>query len=261
MQCTLGQHFAQNANPSYVEGALRGHPGTDVRCGYGSPIYSLFEGYVYKVLTPEHPSNDGSGFTGVFLIVDNGIECFEWLVGHCNPCVVVGTQVRVGDLIGTEANHGTVYSGNVQITLAMQKAGSQEGAHRHYQKRPVQPVLHTTTPGYCLSDSNDLSGTYRDEVGRYYQVWDYQNGYHGCIDPEQPAITRSLYFGCTGYDVWVLQRYLAKQGFLTATPNGTFGPATAAAVFAWQKAHGLGPVTVFGPQSRAKIGLVVPTLY
>lgn len=146
------QLFNGNANPSYAGEGLRGHTGEDTANGYGTPIHCPFNMYVYKVLTVDNPSNDGSGFTGVFGIVDNGIESFEYLIGHCNPTVVEGQNIKAGDVIGTEANHGLVYGPNGEVTLAQQKAGSHEGSHRHNQKRPVQKVLRTES-GYSYLDT------------------------------------------------------------------------------------------------------------
>lgn len=133
--CAIGQGFGGNATATYKEGGLLGHTGIDHSCGFGSEIKSCFDTeYVYKVLTKENPANDGSGFTGVFTIVDNGIETFEFLYGHCNPSVKVGQILTKGTVLGTEANNGEVYQGGVRITLAMQKAGDQRGTHRHDQK-------------------------------------------------------------------------------------------------------------------------------
>jgi hypothetical protein len=89
--------------------------------------------------------------------------------------------VKAGDVIAKEGNHGTVYSGNILITPAMQAAGDHRGSHRHYQKRPV---IRTLTPkGQMLATAN---GPYRDEVGFYYQVYDYDNGFNGCLDWSKP---------------------------------------------------------------------------
>lgn len=63
--------------------------------------------------------------------------------------------------------------------------------------------------------------------------------------------TKSLVFGMNGNDVLELQKILAAKGFLTATPNGNFGPATLAAVKAFQAANGLEQVGQVGPQTRA----------
>lgn len=249
MICTEGQPFAANFNPSYGLSGLEGHTGQDWSCGFGTPIHSNYAGYVYKVLTVEHPSNDGSGFTGVFMIVDDDKECFEWLVGHCNPSVVADTWIKKGDLIGTEANHGEVYSGNIQITLAMQAAGDQRGAHRHYQKRPISKSKTVSQP--ALSASNDLAGLYRSPDGFYYPVWNYNNGFHGCVDPTLPVFQRDLWLGNTGYDVYVLQRILSTLGFFTVEPTGYFGTVTLGAVSAYQKKHGISPIAgYFGTKTR-----------
>ncbi|MDO8522047.1 MAG: peptidoglycan-binding protein [bacterium] len=59
--------------------------------------------------------------------------------------------------------------------------------------------------------------------------------------------------GQTGDVVLQLQTVLATQGFLAATPNGHFGPATTAAVKKFQAAHGLSPVGTVGPATRAAL--------
>lgn len=251
MVCYEGQPFAANYNPSYEEGGLKGHTGSDWACGFGTPIYSPFDGYVYKILTKENPSSDGSGFTGVFMLVDDGIESFEYLIGHCDPTAQVGTQIKKGDQIATEANHGLVYSGNTQITLAMQTAGDLRGSHRHEQKRPYQKVA--TLDGVGLSIEGGGMCTYQ---GFYYQVFDYTNGFNGCVDIDKAVFQRDLWIGAEGYDVYVLQRILASKGFLTVPPTGYYGRYTAAAVSAYQKASGISPILgYFGPKTRSSIVL------
>ena len=70
-QCKITQPFGANALTTYAQGGLKGHTGIDNSCGYGTPIYSYYDNeYVYKVLTKENPANDGSGFTGVFTLVE-----------------------------------------------------------------------------------------------------------------------------------------------------------------------------------------------
>jgi Putative peptidoglycan binding domain len=246
--CVLGQGFGGNANPTYAEGGLIGHPGIDEHCGYGTPVHALYDGIAYKVLTPDRPANDRTGFTGVFQIVDDGLECFEFLTGHLTPSIQEGQPVHKHDIIGTEANHGTVFSGNIQITLAMQEACNHEGAHRHYQKRPVMPVL-PSTGGYLLDSHN--GGQYRDASGFYYQIFNFNNGYNGCISPFQPVFYRNLTVGMSGYDVFVLQRLLARKGFLKAQPTGFFGTQTMRAVAVYQSACGITPTSYFDPLTRS----------
>ncbi len=68
------------------------------------------------------------------------------------------------------------------------------------------------------------------------------------------TFTKDLKTGSKGTEVTKLQNILIKKGYLKATANGVYGPATTAAVKAWQKAAGLPATGYFGPQSRAKIG-------
>ena len=56
------------------------------------------------------------------------------------------------------------------------------------------------------------------------------------------SINRTLQAGSEGVDVSVLQDFLNRAGFLSATPNGHYGPATTAAVRAFQ-AHNYIPAT------------------
>lgn len=229
-----------------------GHTGVDVSCGFGTPITSVFSGIAYKVLTKENPANDGSGFTGVFQIVDNGIECFEWLTGHCDPSVQEGSLLFAGGVLGAEANHGLVYSGGVLVTLAQQNAGSTSGSHRHYQKRPIMPVKQTSGSYKYLSRHSDSpAGTVYYSDGFYYQIFNYNNGFHGCIDPMTPTFSRDLFIGTSGYDVFVLQRILRKYGFLSAEPTAFFGPLTATALARYQLKNGITPTSYFGPRTRS----------
>jgi hypothetical protein len=255
-QCVEGQGFGANFNPSYGLANLEGHTGQDWACGFGTPIHSPYDGLVYKVLTKDNPSNDGTGFTGVFMIVDDGIELFEFLVGHCDPTVAAGTRVKKGDIIGTEANHGLVYSGNIQITLAMQHAGDTRGHHRHYQKRPVSRSKTIAQP--ALSAYNDVGGTYTDAEGFYYPIFNYNNGFHGCVDPSAPTFGRDLTFGCQGYDVYVLQRFLVKQGFFHTAPTGYFGEITGHALADYQATRFIKPTLgYFGPITREIVAAAI----
>lgn len=255
MLCIRGQGFGENANPSYAAGELRGHPGIDISCGWGTPITAHFSGLVYKVWTSELPAEDG--YTAVCMIVDDGIELFEWTIGHCNPSVTEHQAVQAGDTIGTEANHGLVYSGNIQITIGMQRAGDQRGHHRHYQKRPLKKVA--TVTGTSLRDRNGYFVKSPD--GMFYEPWDPNNGFNGCISPVAPVFQRDLWFGTSGYDVYVLQRFMQKRGYFKVQPTGYFGPATATAVTVFQRDRGITPTLgYFGPKTRALVNIFVPKL-
>lgn len=250
-ECKLQQGFGGNATETYANNGLKGHTGTDHSCGYGSPIHSYFEEeYVYKVLTKERPAADGTGFTGVFTIIDNGIEVFEFLYGHCNPNVSTGQILTKGTVLGTEANNGEVYSNGVRITLEMQKAGDHRGTHRHDQKRILKKVTKTEQGKKYLSDLNGLL----QKDGYYYEIPYWNNGYNGCVNFLLPLFNRDLYLGCSGYDVECLQKYLKARGFFQGDTTQYFGLKTKSAVQAFQKANGISPLLGYvGSATRSLI--------
>ena len=218
-------------------------------------ILSYFdEEYVYKVLTPENPANDGSGFTGIFTIVDNGIEVFEFLYGHCDPSVKVGDVIKKGQIIGTEANHGEVYTngGALRITLEMQKAGDTRGAHRHDQKRLLEKIK-TFKAGRKYISAPTGEAYFKD--GHWYAIRNYDNGYSGCVNWLLPLFQRDLFLGCSGYDVLCLQNFLKARGYLQIEETTEyFGMKTKAAVTAFQKANGISPLLGYcGKQTRGLI--------
>ena len=67
------------------------------------------------------------------------------------------------------------------------------------------------------------------------------------------AFTKDLQFGDSGTDVTRLQKILIAKGYMKVAANGNFGPATQAALTAWQKASGISATGYFGPLSRAAI--------
>jgi hypothetical protein len=78
------------------------------------------------------------------------------------------------------------------------------------------------------------------------------------------TFTKDLTLGAKGADVSALQQVLIKGGYLKITaPTSYFGPATKAALVAWQKAAGITPASgYFGPKSRAAMAgapVVLPT--
>lgn len=67
--------------------------------------------------------------------------------------------------------------------------------------------------------------------------------------------TSFLTIGSTGTQVTNLQNYLKSKGFFSGTATGYFGTATAAAVKAYQTAHGITAVGYVGPSTRAALNI------
>lgn len=251
------QGFGENAAATYIRGGLRGHSGIDYSGGYGAEIHAIFpEEYIYKILDENRPANDGSGFTGVFSIIDDGVECFEFLYGHGDPKVTVGQICHRGDVIMTEANHGECYVGGLRITLEMQKKGDKRGAHVHAQKRMLRKDKKMIPNGtqYLI----DNSGSPLFYNGFYYAIPYHKNGYNGCVDWTASTFNRNLMVGSSGYDVQCLQNFLKNRGFLQIeTTTDYFGGKTMQGVMAFQKANNLTPVGIVGRQTRQLINNIL----
>lgn len=81
----------------------------------------------------------------------------------------------------------------------------------------------------------------------------YPNGAPIATPDAAVTFTKNLQLGATGTDVTNLQTVLKTGGYLSAEPTGYFGSQTAAAVKAFQAAHGLSAVGSVGPQTRAAL--------
>ncbi len=66
----------------------------------------------------------------------------------------------------------------------------------------------------------------------------------------------NLQIGSRGEDVRVLQILLSSEGFFTEEPTGYFGALTFAALVKFQNAHGIEPLGIVGPKTRAVLNLL-----
>lgn len=73
------------------------------------------------------------------------------------------------------------------------------------------------------------------------------------VTPPAYTFTEYLARGKEDAEVLALQKILVSEGFLSAVPNGYYGVQTTAAVVAFQKAHGIDPLGVVGPQTRSAL--------
>lgn len=191
--CTIAQKFGENANPLYNGQGFKGHTGVDEACGYGTPIYALKSGWVYKILDADHPANDGSGYWAVYIIAPdaNGKYC-EWQIGHVSKILCeVGDPVYPWTVIAEEGNHGDVYYGSTHITKAMEDAGDHRGSHRHWNKKILTRQTayeREAKGGVHLTAFGPTGSVYVDNQGYVYLVEDYNNGYNGSVDPMKDLV-------------------------------------------------------------------------
>ena len=70
-------------------------------------------------------------------------------------------------------------------------------------------------------------------------------------------LARYLGYGDIGQDVLALQKYLAKEGFLSTAPTGRFGPATVTAIKKFQKEHSIKQAGTVGPSTMEILNKLV----
>ncbi len=184
--CKTTQGFGANANSAYANSGMKGHSGVDETCGYGSKIYALKKGVVYKILDKTHPARDGSGYWGVFIISQEKNGRFsEWSIGHLSKIYVkVGDVVNPWDFIGEEGNRGKVFFNGIEITRSMQDAGDTRGSHRHYNKKILTKLMSIVNRVYLTEWTAPAVQPiiYKDKEGCFYAVDNAENGYSGSVD-------------------------------------------------------------------------------
>lgn len=182
MNCTRTQGFYENAANAYPKIGMKGHGGIDVNCGYGTEVQFPLDGLVSGVFNNVFKASDG--YWGVYALCEYKGQLGELCVGHLSRIdVKIGDKIRKGQVVGLEGNHGYVFDNGVQITLAQQAAGDQRGHHRHWQWRPVVKTKSLSNKQFITN----YTGIYKDSEGYYYQVLDYDNGFHG-LSPDIAGI-------------------------------------------------------------------------
>ena len=169
-----------STNPTqYTSIGIKGHSGIDTGNGWDTPVPCDNTGYVYKIAYAEKsPSN----WQAVYMLVEEGKDIVEVCYGHLNQLYArPGEILNEGSYVGTEGNHGYVFSGGTEITPQMQKASDHRGHHLHTSYRPVKKVTERKRTSRYYLLNTDGSVFKRD--GFYYEIINTDNGYNGCINP------------------------------------------------------------------------------
>ncbi|HEY6019624.1 MAG TPA: hypothetical protein VIY48_06910 [Candidatus Paceibacterota bacterium] len=190
IESTISQRFGENANTLYASDGLRGHPAIDFGVPYGTPILQCLEGAeVYSTMNRNNP--DLMRYRAVCTMWDDpdSFTSYELIYGHDSDIMAaVGTTPAVGDTLAYVGNTGDVYTNGVAVTAAEKNAGSHAGSHLHFQLRKCLRVPVTKPDHQYIIDGNGLY----QKNGCYYEVVDYANGYHGCLDPQPYLVAQTL---------------------------------------------------------------------
>lgn len=180
----ITQYFGGSpaSNPTqYTIRGQAGHNGVDSVNGWNKACVSDNDSFVYKTIR-SHQSSEN--WQGVYMLVEDKKtgQFIEICQGHFNEILVeAGMWIPEGLTIGLEGNKGYVFTGETQITPAMQKKGDQRAHHVHTSYRPTIRVKKVDRKEYYLLNVD--GSKYKDTDGFYYQILYKDNGYKGCINP------------------------------------------------------------------------------
>lgn len=99
-------------------------------------------------------------------------------------------------------------------------------------------------------------GGLQDDLDRFSRVLDEPQAapvVEPELEPAPPPPPTEFRRGDAGDGVWALQETLGRSGYWCGAPDGGFGHLTEQAVFAVQKAHGLGRDGIAGPLTLAAV--------
>ncbi len=184
----VSQPFGLNKEIYAPIGYPGGHPGIDTVNGWGKPVIADNPGLIYKIRQDEK-----TNASDVFHLVPvSDTTAIEIAYSHLSRILVKeGQTVVEGTRIGDEGNNGFVFGGGMRITPEMQDKGDRRGTHLHTQFRPVEKVKLTRAGQHVL---NNRDGTrYRDKEGYYYRIIHRDNGFKGCVDPDQYKYVNSMW--------------------------------------------------------------------
>lgn len=244
-QYYVSQGFAKNFSTHYVNKGLLGHNGIDMVGAHLTPIINVTDSYCYSHRNRENMNLNE--FRAVYTLVEISGSWYEISYGHLIDILVFPkTYLKEGTQVGTQGNTGFVFVNGVAPTYEERKRG--RGSHLHFQMRAVKQVDKRDPTKHYLTDSN---GTLK-YLDKYWEVIDYDNGFHGCVDPQpfldnipKENLTDTLRYGSRGEQVKILQRKLR------ITDDGVFGRNTSKAVVEFQVKNGLTPDGIVGPKTRA----------
>jgi len=156
------------------------------------------------------------------------------------------------------------YPPNFFIDISEWSSFVQTYQHEVHSPTPQDPLFVDTSSGNLRLQSNspaknagtpiagittDIEGNTRDAT--HPSMGAYESG--SVLGESAYNFTQKLQLGSKGNEVKELQKILISNGYLKATPDGSFGSLTLKAVKEYQKANGLTPDGVVGLKTREKL--------
>ena len=140
------------------------HSGVDYFCGYLTPVYSPYNGFVVF-----RDDSEGS----IAIVVESPSPRLFVVAHMASTISLVGGAVKAGDILGLEG-----YSGEVYFNGA--RENSRAASHRHYSVYPLAEDTAVNPKEFYVTFGDDW---YRSERGNYFRILNPNNEYGGACDP------------------------------------------------------------------------------
>lgn len=164
----ITQKFGENPLIYSRYFGIKGHNGIDLATFWRDKVYAPYDALVVDVKTTD------SGYGKHIYLCD---DKYLTVYGHLDEVVVrIGERVKQGDVIGFEGNTGSVLKDGKPQTIY--EDGIHYGTHLHWGVYEVAP---------CSKQGHQI---YFPAINKCYVIKNYNNGYHGAIDPLPLVITK-----------------------------------------------------------------------
>jgi murein DD-endopeptidase MepM/ murein hydrolase activator NlpD len=208
-------HKNRKVNPSR-------NPGTDYGVPTGTPVKAIADGTITGIV----PTFTGSGGRMIFQSFPSGHNADYLHLSRID--VVAGQQVKQGQIIGLTGASGlgkeNGYGPHLHLSVRFGGKPTMGAGNLDFEKLLAEQGVAPAKPAAPAKPSKPATGS------RPYRGRELKRG--------EPA----------GPDVLYLQNKLGVN------PTGPFGPATHAAVVAFQRKHGLLADGIVGPLTWSKLG-------
>ncbi|MDE2019511.1 MAG: peptidoglycan-binding protein [Patescibacteria group bacterium] len=215
----------------------------------------------YVVFNNQNPGVAGATISNTNLLNVKGVSAGSDLITVC----AAGTGCNSMTVTVT----GTAAPAQTAAAAPQTQTQTATGAQSTPTATPVSTVTGTATNASLVAAIQSLQGVMAQLVGQIQSLQtqltqvlaqanvgdatSHAGTAVGAAASGKYVFTELLTVGSQDAEVTVLQQDLAKLGYYSGAVTGYYGPATEAAVKAYQSANGLTPVGYVGPGTRAAL--------